>query len=105
MLAALRDSHARPFELCVVGMKRQVRTMLGMGMTYADGTRNDEESIATIHCALEWGVTMFDTTEVYGPYSQRSGISAPGLPTPRPPYSGSHSVVQWLPDAHPRVAR
>ncbi|SIT45975.1 AraC family transcriptional regulator [Paraburkholderia piptadeniae] len=32
-LAALQDPHARPFDLCVVGMKRQVRTALGMRMS------------------------------------------------------------------------
>jgi transcriptional regulator GlxA family with amidase domain len=32
-LAALQDPDARPFDLCVVGMKRQVRTALGMRMS------------------------------------------------------------------------
>jgi aryl-alcohol dehydrogenase-like predicted oxidoreductase len=42
-----------------------------MGMSYAYGTsqeRDDGESIATIHRALELGVTFFDTAEAYGPY-------------------------------------
>jgi aryl-alcohol dehydrogenase-like predicted oxidoreductase len=42
-----------------------------MGMSQAYGTadeRDDRESIATIHRALELGVTFFDTAEVYGPY-------------------------------------
>lgn len=40
-----------------------------MGMTHAYGTRNDEESIATFHHAIDRGVTHFDTAEVYGPYT------------------------------------
>ena len=42
-----------------------------MGMSFAYGTpeeRDDRESIATIHRALELGVTFFDTAEAYGPY-------------------------------------
>ncbi|MBB5916443.1 aryl-alcohol dehydrogenase-like predicted oxidoreductase [Nocardia transvalensis] len=39
-----------------------------MGMSQAYGVRdNDDESIATIHRALDLGVTMLDTSDVYGP--------------------------------------
>ncbi|TNC21682.1 aldo/keto reductase [Amycolatopsis alkalitolerans] len=38
-----------------------------MGMSHAYGVRgNDDESIATIHRALELGVTLIDTANVYG---------------------------------------
>ena len=40
-----------------------------MGMTWAYGTRDDKESIATIHRALELGCDLFDTAELYGPYT------------------------------------
>ena len=43
-----------------------------MGMSFAYGTpeeRDDTESIATLHRALELGVTFFDTAEAYGPFT------------------------------------
>jgi aryl-alcohol dehydrogenase-like predicted oxidoreductase len=41
-----------------------------MGMSHAYGTRDDDaESIATIHRALDRGVTLLDTAEVYGPHT------------------------------------
>jgi len=42
-----------------------------MGMSHAYGSadeRDERESIATIHRAIELGVTFFDTAEAYGPY-------------------------------------
>ena len=36
-----------------------------MGMSYAYGTRDDDESIATLHKALEMGVNFWDTADMY----------------------------------------
>src|SRR5262245_20321742 len=40
-----------------------------MGMSSFYGTRSDAQSIATIHRALDLGVTMFDTADMYGPWT------------------------------------
>src|ERR1041385_4894420 len=43
-----------------------------MGMSFAYGRpeeRDERESIATIHRAIELGVTFFDSAEAYGPYT------------------------------------
>jgi aryl-alcohol dehydrogenase-like predicted oxidoreductase len=42
---------------------------MGMSAAYTGAGRDDAESIRTIHRALELGVTLIDTAEVYGPYT------------------------------------
>jgi len=40
-----------------------------MGMSQSYGAPDDAESIATLHRAIELGVTFLDTAEVYGPFT------------------------------------
>src|SRR6202789_3664055 len=41
---------------------------MGMSTAYTGAGTDDAESIRTIHRALDLGVTLIDTAEVYGPY-------------------------------------
>jgi aryl-alcohol dehydrogenase-like predicted oxidoreductase len=42
---------------------------MGMTWAYSAADRDDAESIATIHRALDLGVTLLDTADMYGPYT------------------------------------
>lgn len=48
---------------------------MGMSFAYGPGDRDEKESIATIHRAIELGVTFFDTAEAYGPYTNEELLS------------------------------
>src|SRR4051794_15418189 len=61
------------------GLPMQTRTLrdlevsalgLGcMGMSAFYGAADEDEAVATIHRALELGCTLFDTAEMYGPFT------------------------------------
>lgn len=42
---------------------------MGMSTGYSQSERDDGESIRTIHRALDLGITLIDTAEIYGPYT------------------------------------
>jgi len=55
--------HLGPIEVGRIGLGA-----MGMSTAYSASERDDDESIRTIHRALDLGVTLLDTAEIYGPY-------------------------------------
>jgi aryl-alcohol dehydrogenase-like predicted oxidoreductase len=56
-------------ELGTSGLKVSAIGLGCMGMTWAYGATDEQESIATLHRAIEIGATFLDTAETYGPYT------------------------------------
>ena len=51
---------------------------IGIAETYTSSVRNDEEAVALIHRALDLGVTLLDTADVYGNSERQVGMALKG---------------------------
>ena len=60
----MRQSNLGTLEVSRIGLGT-----MGMSTAYTGAGTDDAESVRTIHRALELGVTLIDTAEVYGPYT------------------------------------
>ncbi len=81
-----------------------------MGMTHAydmDAPRDDDTSIAVIHQALDLGVNLLDTADVYGPYTNEElvGRALAGGHRDRAVLATKVGLVTPVGDAPPGSAR
>src|SRR5215212_9675243 len=62
MLGRMKTRRLAALEVSAIGLGC-------MGMSQSYGPADEQESIATIHRAIDLGITFFDTAEVYGPFT------------------------------------
>jgi len=64
----MRGINVEHINLGTLSVSRLGLGTMGMSTAYTGAGRDDAESIRTIHRALELGVTLIDTAEIYGPF-------------------------------------
>src|SRR5262249_43253217 len=66
----MKQAHLAELEVGRLGLGA-----MGMSVAYAGAGSDDAESIRTVHRAIELGVTLIDTAEVYGPYANEELVA------------------------------
>ena len=73
-----------------------------MGMTGFYGAADEQEAIATIHRALELGVNLLDTADIYGPFTNEELVGKAIKRTVRPSSSvGLGRTCRYRPGGGP----
>ena len=53
---------------------------MGIAGTYTSSVRDDDDAIALIHCAIDHGITLLDTADIYGDSERQVGKAIKGRP-------------------------
>jgi aryl-alcohol dehydrogenase-like predicted oxidoreductase len=69
MTTTLPQRSLGPFDVGAIGLG-----CMGMTWGYTTGSRDDARSAAVIHRAIELGVTLIDTADVYGPFTNEEVV-------------------------------
>src|ERR1700712_141224 len=64
-----KENHMKHVMIGELDVARIGLGAMGMSFAYTGAGTDDAESIRTIHRAIEVGVTLIDTAEIYGPYT------------------------------------
>jgi aryl-alcohol dehydrogenase-like predicted oxidoreductase len=69
MTTTLPQRSIGPFEVGAIGLG-----CMGMSWAYGTAARDDERWSALIHHAIDLGVTLIDTADVYGPFTNEEVV-------------------------------
>lgn len=68
----MKHIHLRELDVSRIGLGA-----MGLSHAYTGTGTGDEQSVRTIHRALDLGVTLIDTAEAYGPYTNEELVGRP----------------------------
>lgn len=81
-----------------IGEKVSILGLGCMGMSFAYGTTDDTESIATLHKAIDLGITFWDTADMYGNGANETLISKVLVPNRDKVFIATKFGFRWRDD-------